>query len=236
MEFAKSLPEADRQKAFGFFLVLAAVFVTSLVTCNLIFRKFFVWQPIAGWDFTFEQSVGLLPYPITFLVTDIISEIFGRRRANQVVVAGLIAAAFVLLFVYLGMSVSATEWSTVQDQDYDKVFGLTVWGVAASMSAYLIAQMLDVRMFHFWKRITKGEKLWLRNNLSTIPSQLIDTAVVLLLLCATGEIAWSMFFVLFANGFAFKVFVALLDTPLVYLCTHLLRQRFGLRRGEEVAL
>lgn len=237
MAFTTSLSsEKDRQQAFLLFLILAAVFVTALVTCNLIFRKFFIWEPFGEGGFSFEQSVGLLPYPITFLVTDIISEIFGRKRANQVVIAGLIASVFVLLFVYMGMAADAVSWSKVQDADYQKVFGVTVAGIGASMAAYLIAQSLDVRIFHFWKHRTGGRKLWLRNNLSTIPSQIIDTAVVLSLLCAVGDIAWASFGVLFLNGVLFKALVALLDTPLVYLCTFVIRRRFGLETGQEIAL
>lgn len=237
MTFSKSLSsENDRARAFALFLVLAAVFVTALVTCNLIFRKFFIWEPFGPEGFSFQQSVGLLPYPITFLVTDIISEIYGRRKANQVVLAGLISSVFVLLFVYVGMATEATEWSKVQNADYQNVFGVTVAGIGASMTAYLIAQMLDVRIFHFWKKTTQGRKLWLRNNLSTIPSQLIDTAVVLALLCAAGDIAWASFGLLFINGFVFKALVALLDTPLVYLCTFFIRRRFGLKMGEEIQL
>ena len=237
MAFTTSLSsEKDRQQAFLLFLILAAVFVSALVTCNLIFRKFFLWEPFGEGGFSFEQSVGLLPYPITFLVTDIISEVFGRKRANQAVVAGLIASVFVLLFVYMGMAANATGWSEVQNADYEKVFGVTVVGIGASMAAYLIAQSLDVRMFHFWKTRTGGRKLWLRNNLSTIPSQVIDTSVVLLLLCAAGDIAWGNFGVLFLNGVLFKALVALLDTPLVYLCTFAIRKRFGLEWGQEIAL
>lgn len=182
------------------------------------------------------QSVGLLPYPITFLVTDIISEVYGRKRANQVVIAGLIASVFVLIFVYLGMATNAVEWSAVQNDDYQTVFGVTVAGIGASMAAYLIAQTMDVRIFHFWKTLTQGRKLWLRNNLSTIPSQIVDTSVVLALLCAVGDIAWGSFGELFVNGVLFKALVALLDTPLVYLCAFLIRRRFGLKMGEEIAV
>ena len=88
-------------KANSLYLILAGIFITSLISCNLIFQKFFqieIWIPFVG-DYIFEQSVGLLPYPVTFLVTDIISEIFGRKKANRVVTAGLISSAFMLLIV-----------------------------------------------------------------------------------------------------------------------------------------
>jgi len=215
-------------------LILAALFMASLVACNLIFRKFFHWNPIEG--LTFEQSVGLLPYPITFLVTDLISECFGKRRANEVVIAGLFASLFTLVIISVSQAVPAADWSPVNDAQFDHVFGSTIVAVGSSMAAYLIAQFLDVRLFHFWKSLTGGKKLWLRNNLSTIPSQFIDTSTVLLLMCSLGQIEWSLFATLLLHGFVFKMLVALLDTPLVYIGSWLIRRPFGLKLGEEIAL
>ena len=223
-----------RQRALRIYLVLAALFIASLVACNLIFRKFFHWSPIEG--LTFEQSVGLLPYPVTFLVTDLISECFGKRRANEVVLAGLFASAFTLIIVTVSQSVPAADWSPVSDAEFDHVFGSTIVAVSASMAAYLLAQFLDVRLFHFWKRLTNGKKLWLRNNLSTIPSQFVDTFAVLLLMCSLGQIEWALFTSLLLNGFVFKVLVALVDTPLVYAGSWLIRRPFGLALGEEIEL
>lgn len=227
-------PGNERQRALRIYLILAALFMASLVTCNLIFRKWFHWNPIEG--LTFEQSVGLLPYPITFLVTDLISECFGKRRANEVVMAGLFASLFTLLIISVSQAVPAANWSPVNDAQFDHVFGSTIVAVGSSMAAYLIAQFLDVRLFHFWKSLTGGKKLWLRNNLSTIPSQFIDTSTVLLLMCSLGQIEWSLFTNLLLHGFVFKMLVALLDTPLVYLGSWLIRRPFGLKLGEEIAL
>lgn len=104
------------------------------------------------------------------------------------------------------------------------------------MSAYLVAQLVDIRVFHFWKRITKGKLLWVRNNFSTLTSQFVDTFAVVLLLCLGGEIEWTLFWILVLNGFAFKALVALVDTPLFYLTTYLVRRRFKLAVGAEVKL
>jgi len=227
----------DRDAAHRMYLILAGVFIASLVACNLIFRKFFLWQPFGadGW-LTFEQSVGLLPYPLTFVVTDVISEVYGRKKANLVVQAGLAASLFTLVFVWVSSNTSAAPWSPVTDGQFDHVFGSTVAGVGASMVAYLLAQFLDVRIFHFWKERTGGKALWLRNNFSTIPSQFVDTATVLGVLCLLGEFSWALFPKLFINGFVFKVIFALLDTPFVYLACGWLRKRFGLSFGQELAL
>ena len=102
------------------------------------------------------------------------------------------------------------------------------------MLAYLLAQFIDVRIFHFWKNLTKGKHLWLRNNGSTFASQLVDTATVLALLCFAGAIEWSKFGILLLNGFLFKVLIALIDTPLLYLATWIIRKKFNLKFGEEL--
>tara|TARA_B100000686_G_C16689589_1_gene916825 strand:- start:72 stop:770 length:699 start_codon:yes stop_codon:yes gene_type:complete len=220
------------------FIILSSIFIASLVSCNLIFQKFFtidIWLPFIG-NYSFEQSVGLLPYPITFLVTDIISEIYGQRRANQVVTSGLIASIFMLLIVTVSDMVQAAVWSPVNNETFNNVFGLSAAAVFASMLAYLFAQFIDVRLFHFWKKLTDGKHLWLRNNASTIFSQFIDTFSVLFLLCFFNAIAWDKFWILFINGFLFKVFFAAFDTPLFYLFAHYLKQKFHLKVNEEVSL
>jgi uncharacterized integral membrane protein (TIGR00697 family) len=215
------------------YLLLGSLFVASLVSCNLIFRKFFLLD-IDVLGLSFAQSVGLLPYPLTFVITDVLSEIYGRKRANLVVTAGLFASGFTLLIISLAQWAPAAPWSPVTDNDFNHVFGQTILAVGASMFAYLLAQYLDVRIFHFWKTLTHGKHLWLRNNLSTIPSQFVDTLAVLTVLCWAGEIPWDLFPALFWNGFLFKVLFALLDTPFVYAATWWLRRRLGLRFGEEI--
>ena len=211
------------------YLILAGIFIASLVSCNLIFQKFFqieIWVPFIG-NYTFEQSVGLLPYPITFLVTDIISEIYGRKKANQVVTAGLIASIFMLLVVTISDFMPAAPWSPVNGATFHQVFGLSGAAVFASMMAYLFAQYIDIRIFHFWKKLTNGKHLWLRNNASTIFSQFIDTFSILVLLCIFNVLPWDRFSILLINGFIFKVFFAAFDTPLFYLSSWYLKKKFN---------
>ena len=231
------------------YLLLGGIFIASLISSNLIFQKFFFWTPFAflaspdsgnwvNWlsEYTFELSVGILPYPITFLVTDIISEIYGREKATRVVMVGFISSIFIMGVVMVGDMVSATQWSPVDDSVFHRVFGLFGPAVFASMTAYITAQFIDIRIFHFWKRKTNNRHLWLRNNGSTIFSQLIDTLSVLFLLCSFGVIDWVRFYPLLLNGFLFKVLVALIDTPFFYLFSHLLRKYFGLKLGEELEI
>ena len=231
MEIDKNKVWADR-----LYLILAGIFVASLVSCNLIFQKFFqidIWLPFIGY-ISFEQSVGLLPYPITFLVTDIISEIYGKKKADQIVISGLISSVFMLLVIVVSNNVQATLWSPVDDQTFNTVFGLSGAAVFASMIAYLFAQFIDVRLFHFWKNLTNGKHLWLRNNASTIFSQCVDTFSVLFLLCYFEVIPWEKMGILFINGFLFKIFFAAFDTPLFYFFTYYLRKYFGLELGQEL--
>ena len=229
----------DKLVAQQIYLFLGALFITSLVVSNLIFQKFFYWYPIDIEIFgskLFEISVGVLPYPITFLITDLISEIYGKKRANNVVVAGIFASFFSMLIVYTSNAVPATPWSPVQNEMFTTVFGSTAIAVFASMMAYLLAQFVDIQIYHFWKNLTKGKHLWLRNNFSTFLSQFVDTATVLLLLCSFGKIEWDRFSGLLIAGFLFKVFIALIDTPFLYLGVYVFRRRFKLKVNEEIDL
>ena len=222
----------DRLSAQRIYLILGALFVASLVASNLIFQKFFYWDFFGL--YTFEISVGILPYPITFLITDIISEVYGKRKANQIVTIGIFASFFSMLIVFVSGIVPATDWSPVSDGLFNKVFGATAIAVLASMLAYLFAQYVDIQLFHFWKRLTKGKHLWLRNNFSTFLSQFVDTFTVLILLCSFGKIEWKLFSSLLLSGFLFKVLIAALDTPLLYLAVYAFRNRFDLAMGEEI--
>lgn len=230
----KRLPVKDRLLAQRIYFILGALFISSLVVSNLIFQKFFSWDFFGL--YTFEISVGILPYPITFLITDIISEVYGKKKANQVVTAGIFASFFSLLIVFVADMVPATAWSPINDPLFSKVFGATAIAVFASMVAYLLAQYIDIQLFHFWKRVTNGKHLWLRNNFSTFLSQFVDTFAVLILLCSFGKIEWPRFGALLLSGFLFKVLVAALDTPFLYLAVYGFRKRFKLSVGEELQL
>ena len=204
------------------YLIFAGIFIASLVACNLIFQKFFTWNFLG---LTFELSGGIIAYPITFLVTDLISELYGKKRANQVVISGFCASVFTTLLIFISMNATAAEWSPVDSVTFNKVFGLSAPAFMASMMAYLTAQFIDVRIFHFWKRLTKGKHLWLRNNASTMFSQLVDTSMVLLILCSAGAIGWERFGSLLLMGWLFKVLVALIDTPIIYFLLWVLKDK-----------
>jgi len=234
------MTQKDKKLAFSIYLYLGALFITSLVVSNLIFQKFFSWSPFG--DVTvfgaplFELSVGILPYPITFLITDLVSEIYGQKKANQVVTAGIFASFFSMGIILLANYSNAIPSSPVDDATFTKVFGLSPLGVLASMLAYLAAQYIDITIYHFWKRVTQGRMLWLRNNFSTFSSQFIDTLTVVSLLCIFGVLPWDKFYGLLVSGVIFKMMIALLDTPLLYFFVYLMRKRFNLKIGEEISL
>ncbi len=227
----------DKLLAQRIYLLLGGLFITSLVVSNLIFQKFFYWYPMDIEIFgnkLFEISVGILPYPITFLITDLISEIYGKKRANDVVVVGIFASLFSLLIIYVADVVPATPWAPVDDAMFRTVFGNSTIAVFASMLTYLFAQFVDIQIYHFWKRLTKGKKLWLRNNFSTWFSQFVDTFTIVFLLCTFKIIDWANFKGLLVSGFLFKVIVALLDTPFLYFGVYLFKKRFKLEVNEEL--
>jgi uncharacterized integral membrane protein (TIGR00697 family) len=228
-----------RQLAAKIYLYLAALFITSLVVSNLIFQKFFYWYPFSGTIFgsrLFELSVGILPYPITFLITDLISEIYGKKAANRVVTAGIFASFFSMGILLLADAAPAMESSPIDNATFTKVFSLSPLAVLASMIAYLLAQFVDIRIYHFWKKVTHGKMLWLRNNFSTFTSQFLDTFSVVFLLSIFGVLPWELFFGLVLSGFVFKIIIAILDTPLLYLFVGIFRKKFGLKLGEEISL
>jgi len=212
-----------------FYLVLAGIFIASLVTCNLIANKFVTVD--LGFK-VFIVSAGILPYPLTFLVTDLISELYGQKKANLVVFSGFIASLFVLLFLWLGGQFYSIPSSIVDDVTYNSVFRNAWRLIAASMVAYLIAQFIDVRIFHFWKKLTNGKHLWLRNNGSTIASQLVDTSLVICILFVgvwkPDQIISAIF-----DGWMFKMLMAFIDTPIIYGILYLLKGKIDIATYEE---
>ena len=227
--------------------------MASLVMANIIgITKFWAFT-VPLWNYEVQVPVGILPYPVTFLATDLVCELYGRRRANFLVLVGFLMNLFLLLVCWVGHAVPDSEswrnfvlsdpaqpdWYT---QVFERVWSLMVLGVAGSMAAYTVAQFVDVQLFHFWKRLTRGKHLWLRNNASTMLSQLVDTTIIICILfgqsALDGELSIASPFggqavglaalgVFIFNGYLFKVFFAAFDTPLVYLGRRLLAPLVG---------
>ena len=154
------MTDQKKELAKKIYLYLAGLFITSLVVSNLIFQKFFYWRPFEISLFgnqLFELSVGILPYPITFLITDLISEIYGKKKANEVVIAGIFASLFSMGILWIANTVPALENSPVDDTTFQSVFALSPVAVLASMMAYLGAQFVDIRLYHFLEKTHTGK-------------------------------------------------------------------------------
>ena len=203
------------------FLILSGFFLSSLVLANTFVFKFLdVPLPIVG---VATISLGVLPYPITFLCTDLISELYGKQRANAIVLTGAAVSVYMLVLLQIGrvLPVSHLQEPIIQDH-YMAVFGQSARAIFASMVAYLVAQFIDIRLYHFWRKLTDGRYLWLRNNASTMLSQFIDTTAVVTILFY-GVWSWAEITAVIIASYIFKLLVAAADTPLMYLGTWLFR-------------
>ena len=215
-------PALQQRREFCF-LVLAGLFLGTLGMLNILgLTRFLELGHIGSWPVV--VAVGALPYPITFLCTDLISELWGEKRAAQVVWVGLLLNGWVVLILWLGGILPGVEGAP--DATFFEIQRLAFGSVIASMAAYLTAQFVDVRMFHFWKRVSNGKALWLRNNGSTLVSQLVDTSAVVLIshygahvLPLQSERAVLPQLISFiASGYLFKLLAALADTlPFIWL-------------------
>lgn len=223
--------DLNTEKSKKIYLYLAAIFIAALVVCNLIANKFITID--LGFK-TFIISAGVLPYPITFLITDILSEIYGKKKTARIVWAGFGASLFVLGVLLLAQQFTAIEASPVNDDTFNMVFGNSWRVIFASMTAYLCAQLVDVRIYHFWKEKTAGKHLWLRNNFSTVFSQLVDTTLVVCVLFL-GIRSNSEIIQFILDGWLFKMLCAFIDTPLLYASTAFIRNKLGLKFGEEIS-
>lgn len=267
-----------RERRERVFLVLAGMFLGTLAMLNLLgITRFLVlasWSSDSGFSwgtpgmYTFAVAVGVLPYPLTFLCTDLISEFYGRSRANFVVLVGLLLNIWVLVILWAGTSLPgfvpidpATGYPPLPVWDTEKqvyqdgggwtlyhVQMLTFGAVMASMVAYLAAQFVDVYLYHFWKRLTAGKHLWLRNNASTMVSQFVDTFAVITITyfyayalpVTEGQPVWPQLWAFILTGYAFKFIAAALDTPIIYLATFGLSRYLGIdprveHHGQETA-
>jgi len=236
--------QARRERVF---LIFAGIFLGTLAMLNILgisrFIKLFETETAGGFPLVFAIAVGVLPYPITFLCTDFISEFYGRRRANFVVFVGLLLNIWVVAIMWVGgvlPGFEATDPATgaiVRDAAgrlpvFFEIRALTFGAVTASMIAYMAAQFCDVWVFHFWKRVTKGRLLWVRNNGSTMISQLVDTTAVILIthyyahaLPIDPELPVGRQLALFiVTGYTFKFVVAAFDTIPFYIGVHYLKR------------
>lgn len=231
------LPELDpttlHERRQVVFLVLSGFFLGTLAMLNILgitrFLDLSFRLPFTELTVPMPLAVGVLPYPITFLCTDFLSELYGRHRTNQVVWVGLGLNLWVMLILWVGGALPGFEPADAPDEGvFFDVQRLAFGAVTASMIAYLTAQFVDVQLFHFWKNLTDGRHLWLRNNGSTLVSQLVDTTAVILITHYLAKALpvdperplWSQLLTFIVAGYTFKLIVALVDTGPFYLGAH----------------
>ena len=205
--------------------ILLGVFVGSLIAANLIGLK------IANFGF-FEASVGILLFPILFLITDVIEEVHGRKKTKEFIIIGMITLLIVLIVTVIGVLLPFADRSMVKDE-YTTIFGTTIRIFIASITAFILSQLHDVWAFNFWKEKTGGKYLWLRNNLSTIVSTLIDTIVFMFIAfyAITPAFTVPYLFTLIVPYWLVKVLFALFDTPFCYLGVWWLRGKKSENKG-----
>jgi uncharacterized PurR-regulated membrane protein YhhQ (DUF165 family) len=248
-------PEQLSERRERVFLVLAGTFLCAMTLLNVIgITRFIQLGPMA-------LAVGVLPYPVTFLCTDLICELYGKARANFLVSVGLGLNFFILFILFLGDAFPAVPvgsmppWQILQlaapvalpngdiVQDsvglYQLIYATTSGAVFASMLAYIAAQYCDVQLFHFLKRITKGKHLWIRNNFSTLLSQMVDSVMVITVTFGAafyrGEVTFQILLVLIGSNYLFKATVALLDTGPFYLAVYKLRKYLQIAPNQTIA-
>lgn len=219
------------------FLVLAGIFLGAMAMLNIIgITRFVHIGPLM-------LAVGVLPYPLTFLCTDLIGELYGRKRANFVVWVGLAVNLLVIGTLWLGHALAPVApeaqppWQLLhfsqpvylpsgnalegEAELFELIYACASGAVFASMAAYLAAQFCDVYVFHFWKRLTKGRHLWLRNNGSTLVSQLVDSVMVISITFGTaylrGETTLEQLLILIGSNYLFKFAAAVVDTLPFYI-------------------
>jgi uncharacterized integral membrane protein (TIGR00697 family) len=221
------------------FLVISGIFLGSLTMLNVLGLTRFIDLSFTlfGTDVPMPLAVGVLPYPITFLCTDLISEIYGRKRASNVVWVGFVLNLWVAFILWLGgvlppeIAMDPTTGLPPEGVDgrlFFQVQHLAFGSVVASMAAYLIAQLCDVHLFHFWKRLTKGEHLWLRNNASTMVSQFVDSFAVMTITHFYAQglpidpcwPLWPQLWTFILAGYVFKLACAAVDTLPFYWLVH----------------
>ena len=229
--------ELNNTRRLATYIILAGIFISSMTMLNILGTSRFIDLSfnIFGFNFPLIVAIGVLPYPITFLCTDLISEIFGKKRATIIVWTGLVVNLWLGLILWLGGI--APEFTTSSESiDTNNAFltirHLALGTITASMVAYFLAQYIDVSVFHFLKNLTKGKYLWIRNNGSTMISQLIDTSAVILI---THFLTYSIplpkdkselmgLMTLILYSYLFKFFAALIDTPIFYMAVKFLKK------------
>jgi len=194
------------------FIILAGFFVTNAIVAELIGGKLIQFFGL------FTQSLGIILWPIVFILTDLINEHFGKQGVRKLtfITVGLIIYTFIL--VTIGLNIKAVNFSPVNDENFRIVFGQSQWIMVGSIIAFLLSQLVDVSVFWLLRAKTGNKYIWLRATGSTVVSQLIDTFVVqFIAFVLPGKWAFNEFLKNACWGYSFKLLLALCLIPLIYV-------------------
>lgn len=194
------------------YVILAGIFITNALVAELIGGKLIQLGP-------YVMSVGILPWPIVFITTDLINEYFGEKGVKKLslITASLIAYCFVLLYFALKIPAVKGE-NLVSDAQFNGVFGQSMWIIVGSITAFMVSQLIDVTIFHFFKNKTGNKMIWLRSTGSTVISQLFDSFIVLgIAFWMTGKMTTEVYIASAFTGYFVKLIISICLTPLIYL-------------------
>lgn len=200
------------------YVILAGIFITNAIVAELIGGKLIDVGPAV-------MSIGILPWPIVFITTDLINEYFGEKgvRKLSLITAGLIAYTFFILF--FAMKIPSTGISSVSTEQFGAVFGQSQLIIVGSITAFLASQLIDVTIFHFVKKRTGNKMIWLRSTGSTVISQFFDSFIVLgIAFYLPGIMDFKTYVVSGLTGYTVKLIIAVLMTPLIYLGHYLIEK------------
>ncbi|HXH54240.1 MAG TPA: queuosine precursor transporter [Gammaproteobacteria bacterium] len=215
------------------YVVLCALFSVFIVICNLTYVKF-VYLPALPF-YTFEVSVGAMLYPIMFMLTDLIAEFYDKKRATfcvRLAIAMNITAALIVSGMDL---LQATPWSKVDNAIFHQVFGHFGLAFFANIIACYTAQLVDINLYLWIKKLTRGRGLWLRNNGSTAVSLLIDTCTAIILLTLMGILPKEQMWNIIMNSYLYKLFITICNTPTFYLLVAMVK-KFISPQKQEISL
>ena len=252
LDFGDNASPIIKRRREVVFIILSGFFLGTLAVLNIlgISRQIDLSFTIAGIRIPFIVFVGVLPYPLTFLCTDFISELYGKKRANTVVWVGLLLNLWVIFILWIGGILppkpELLENGLPALDDPSRVFfqirKWTVSATIASMIAYLTAQFVDVHIFHWMRKRTRGKMLWLRNNGSTLTSQMVDSLAVITVTwlmarnaiqISPGETVFHGLLILVLSNYVFKMISALVDTIPFYIGTRWLSRYLQLDTMKE---
>ena len=252
LDFGDNASPKIKRRREVVFIILSGFFLGTLAVLNIlgISRQIDLSFTIAGVRIPFIVFVGVLPYPLTFLCTDFISELYGKKRANTVVWVGLLLNLWVIFILWIGGILppkpELLENGLPALDDPSRVFfqirKWTVSATIASMIAYLTAQFVDVHIFHWIRKRTRGKMLWLRNNGSTLTSQMVDSLAVITVTwlmarnaiqISPGETVFHGLLILVLSNYVFKMISALVDTIPFYIGTRWLSRYLQLDTMKE---